>query len=359
MKSSPLPKVSILLPSRNQAPLLANALSFLAKQTYPSFELLVCDDASTDDTASVLNFFKGRFQNSVFFRNRHRRGVVETLRVLLSRARGDFILSTASDDFIHDRNFLKEGFRQLARFPELAGFFCDCRLLDGKSGRMTGRWIYPEPPGPVPPRVLLKHLWDDRSFIPGAACVLERQYWEAAVDFLDDLGPQLDYYLIYSSGVKSGLLYTGNTSVSISLVQDKSSYGSNVSVRKSLVYHASFEARLRKLAGEGRICHAGLNQWRLRKFSEIVGFDHGFRTFRKKLLTAWPQARAWYLQIKAFALFYERTLFSRNRLVREADSQLSFHSLVLFFYQRAFHRKVKSLRAFLNCSRYRKYSSAV
>lgn len=354
VKTPPFPKVSILLPTRNQASLLANALTCLAKQTYPSFELLVCDDASTDGTASVLASFRDRFRKHAFFRNRRRKGVVETLRALLSRAEGTFILSTASDDFIHDRNFLKEGFRQMTRFPELAGFFCDCRLLDAASGRVTGRWIYPAPRGPVAPGVLMKHLWNDRSFIPGAACVLKREFWDGAAVFLDDLGPQLDYYLIYSSGLQSGLCYTGKTSVSISLVRDKSSFGSDVSVRKSLVYHASFEARLRKLAGSRPICPAGLTRWRLRKFSEIVGFDHDFRVFRKRLFTDWPQAQAWRLHISSLAAFYRRSFLARHRPTPVINLHLSFRALVWFFYQRAFYKKIKSLRAFLNFARYRK-----
>lgn len=55
MTSAPSPDVSVLVPVRNGGALLREQLEALSRQTYPgSWELVVVDNGSTDDTAAVL-----------------------------------------------------------------------------------------------------------------------------------------------------------------------------------------------------------------------------------------------------------------------------------------------------------------
>lgn len=48
-----LPKVSILIPARNEAAIIAQTVRRLLAQTYANFELIVLDDSSTDQTAEI------------------------------------------------------------------------------------------------------------------------------------------------------------------------------------------------------------------------------------------------------------------------------------------------------------------
>lgn len=48
------PLVSVILVTRDRAPILAEAIQSLREQSYPDWELLVCDDGSTDRTADLL-----------------------------------------------------------------------------------------------------------------------------------------------------------------------------------------------------------------------------------------------------------------------------------------------------------------
>ena len=49
------PLVSILVPARNEARNIGECAASLARQDYPNFELIILDDHSTDDTASIVN----------------------------------------------------------------------------------------------------------------------------------------------------------------------------------------------------------------------------------------------------------------------------------------------------------------
>lgn len=48
------PQVTVCVPTYNRADILPYAVESVLTQTYPNFELLICDDASTDHTAKVV-----------------------------------------------------------------------------------------------------------------------------------------------------------------------------------------------------------------------------------------------------------------------------------------------------------------
>ncbi len=58
-KPSEFPKVSLLIPARNEEGVLGRLLESLEKLDYPDFEVIVCNDHSSDNTEEILNWFAG------------------------------------------------------------------------------------------------------------------------------------------------------------------------------------------------------------------------------------------------------------------------------------------------------------
>ena len=61
------PKVSVLIPARNEEAVLGRLLDSLEKQDYPDFEVIICDDHSSDNTEEILNWIAGEDERFHWF----------------------------------------------------------------------------------------------------------------------------------------------------------------------------------------------------------------------------------------------------------------------------------------------------
>jgi chlorobactene glucosyltransferase len=59
------PKVSICVPARNEERMIAQCVESLCKQDYPSFEVIVLDDNSTDETPAILAELVKKYPNTL------------------------------------------------------------------------------------------------------------------------------------------------------------------------------------------------------------------------------------------------------------------------------------------------------
>jgi len=61
------PKVSLLVPARNEEAAIGRLLKALEKLNYPDYEVIVCDDHSSDNTEEILNWFSGEDERVHWF----------------------------------------------------------------------------------------------------------------------------------------------------------------------------------------------------------------------------------------------------------------------------------------------------
>ena len=66
-KPSIFPKVSVLIPARDEESTIGELLTNLQRQDYPDFEVIVCNDHSSDNTEEILNWFAGEDQRIHWF----------------------------------------------------------------------------------------------------------------------------------------------------------------------------------------------------------------------------------------------------------------------------------------------------
>ena len=56
--------ISVVMPSYNSAAFVAEAIESVLAQTFPYFELLVCDDGSTDGTQAIVQGSMSKYGRS-------------------------------------------------------------------------------------------------------------------------------------------------------------------------------------------------------------------------------------------------------------------------------------------------------
>lgn len=91
-KSAPTkkqPKVSVVLTTFNQADEIIPTLENILSSTYPNIEVIIVDDASTDESRSVLSTLK--YSNVKVILQEHNTGPYGSRNTALKRAKGEFI----------------------------------------------------------------------------------------------------------------------------------------------------------------------------------------------------------------------------------------------------------------------------
>lgn len=103
------PMVSVVVPNFNHEPFLRQRLETIYNQTYKNFEVILLDDASTDNSREILKDFHARHSDNtrIIFNEKNSGGVFNQWRRGIEEARGDLIWIAESDDFSAE-NFLSE-----------------------------------------------------------------------------------------------------------------------------------------------------------------------------------------------------------------------------------------------------------
>ena len=93
-----MPRFSIVMPTRNRAHLLVHALESAIRQTAGDFEIVVSDNASTDETAAVVS---GTARPRVrYVRTERPLSMPDSWEFALAQARGEYITYLCDDDAI-------------------------------------------------------------------------------------------------------------------------------------------------------------------------------------------------------------------------------------------------------------------
>jgi glycosyltransferase involved in cell wall biosynthesis len=95
-KTENKPTVSIIVPTYNRGRLIARSVKSVLNQTYQDFELIIVDDASTDNTEEVVSSFNDK--RIRYVRHKENRGEAAARNTGIKAARCDYIAYQDSDD---------------------------------------------------------------------------------------------------------------------------------------------------------------------------------------------------------------------------------------------------------------------
>lgn len=99
------PRASLTIPTRNRCAALDRTLSSLLAQTEPSFEVIIVDDGSEDDTPQVVRRYQAQLDLR-YLRKAHR-GCASSRSAAMRASRGDIVIQT-DDDRIASPTFVAD-----------------------------------------------------------------------------------------------------------------------------------------------------------------------------------------------------------------------------------------------------------
>lgn len=94
------PRVTIGLPVRNGARYVREAIDSILAQTYGDFELLISDNASTDETSDICRSYAARDARIRYTRHARDIGVTLNFNALVARSAAPYFKWASSDDVI-------------------------------------------------------------------------------------------------------------------------------------------------------------------------------------------------------------------------------------------------------------------
>jgi len=190
------PKVSVIIPTYGGADFLGEAIQSVINQTYKDFELIVVNDASPDDTDSVIQ----RFNDSRlrYIKHEKNRGVGHARKTGILQSRGEIIANLDQDDLFHPEK-LQLHVEYFDKHPEVGCTYNSRYELYPSSGAIR-EILRPSPDltladfvlgYPIAPSVwvqrrewaLLDEVWDERTFFRGREIVICGRLYMAGCKF--------------------------------------------------------------------------------------------------------------------------------------------------------------------------------
>jgi glycosyltransferase involved in cell wall biosynthesis len=132
------PTISIIIPCYNYGQFLAEALGSVEAQTFPDWECIVVDNASTDNTRDVAQGFVKKDPRFKYIYTENK-GVSTARNLGIRNTTGKYILPLDADDKIGN-GYIKEGCTILESHPQIKIVYCDVELF----GEINRKWQLPD-----------------------------------------------------------------------------------------------------------------------------------------------------------------------------------------------------------------------
>lgn len=140
------PLFSVIIPTHNRAGLILKTLNSVLSQTYRNYEVVVVDDASTDDTEQVLAPLI-QTQSVRYIKHEQNYERAQSRNTGMRKARGAFVTFLDSDDLMYPNN-LEDAANFIKGNPTTKLFHNLYQLVDG-SDRVLCKYDFPSLSDPL------------------------------------------------------------------------------------------------------------------------------------------------------------------------------------------------------------------
>ncbi len=209
--------LSVVMPNYNHGRYIGEALGAIVEQTYVPMEIIIVDDASTDDSVEVIENFMKRYRNIRLLRNTSNQGAFYSANRARSEAHCEYIYVGAADDKVLP-GFFERCIELLARYPQAGLCAAYPKFIDSQ-GNYISREELPSfhsheahsdirTPRFLSAGEMLSRLSRQPWFLGGVASVVFRRSALAeAGGQVPELGLLADWFAVHYVALKYGICY--------------------------------------------------------------------------------------------------------------------------------------------------------
>lgn len=226
------PTLSVCIPNYNHAHYLSETLESILAQSYSPMEIIVVDDASTDNSIEVIQGFADEHSNIRVLKNDSNQGGILSTKRGMDEAKGDYVFAIAADDKILPRFFEKSiAFMEEHKRAGLCAVALS--FIDSQSKFITRdklKTFYAHThqsdveirsPTFLSPDQLRARLRRQPWFIGGASHVLFRRSALAEIGgYVPELGALADWFTVHTIALKHGICYIPEPLVAFRIMPD-------------------------------------------------------------------------------------------------------------------------------------------
>lgn len=193
--------VSIVMATYNGMRYLRQQLDSILQQTYQHYELIVVDDASTDETLSILYEYAALDERIHVFPAERNFGLVANFERGLRLAKGEFIALSDQDD-IFRKDKVELLLAALKNNPDRDLAISDLTLIDEDGGEIAPSLWHYQKLKPMQGKPFRRLLYS--NFATGCAMMLRRRLLELAFPFPPDCIVHDWWLAVVASSSKGG-----------------------------------------------------------------------------------------------------------------------------------------------------------
>lgn len=121
-----IPTLSIIIPTYNRSSFLAEMLASILRMKGVSMEVIVCDDASTDQTSEMVSRWMAKYRCIRYLRNERNCGCGYSRHRAYALTQGKYVVFADDDDYYTDADFYQKAVGRLENDDRLA--FCGANV---------------------------------------------------------------------------------------------------------------------------------------------------------------------------------------------------------------------------------------
>jgi glycosyltransferase involved in cell wall biosynthesis len=180
------PKISIVMPNYNKGKFIGTAIESVLNQTFTDYELIVVDDASTDDSRACVELYAERTSRLRLIKLNKRAGSAASRNLGIRSARGEIMCFLDSDD-VYSAVKLEKQFQALQEERTPVVVYCDWWRID-ENGRSLppGKRDHPRKSGRIFRDALVQVFGASTMFMVPKECFDKIGLYDESLPWAED-----------------------------------------------------------------------------------------------------------------------------------------------------------------------------